>query len=378
MTPFLFTLGFLGRWTVRRRSTWDEWYKHLYWEFTPVGSGITSPPQKFDTLADMAAYLTTIVTMLGGAFDEAVVFSTYEVENIQDPYPMKRHTRNSLVASLRGRGNWLMRKSGDRSGVSTNFNRPAYYLNFWDRMGIELVQFYTSLVGAMQTPPTNDDGCVWYSGGKRGGLWNFPKVGNGMVVPYDGARSAAWDFINQAWVNPAPSNTYFFQNPFMIYEPQKNRILTCEESTPVRHAMFSLVGPAAMIFPVVWDHFVAFIVYPFGFDTWYTERLDSAEYEHVAKIKYRHEVSDQVVVIPSSSDDIDSSMFSAFPIGGGSSYFYRTSPRDFNLDSDVVVSKVDICRRHRVTSVRSPWVSLGVLRRRLPHAEVRFDPAFRI
>jgi hypothetical protein len=378
LTPALFPLSFLNRWQVKRRSTWDDWYKHLYWEFTPASTLVTSPPQKFATLADMATYLTTIVPMSGGAFDDTLLFRTYEVENIQDPYPMKRHTRNSLVASIKGRQHWLVRFSWWRYGVSNPFNLPAYYINFWQRLGIELVQFYSGLIGPVQTPPTNDDGCVWFTAGKRGGLWNFPRVGNALVVPGGTARGAAWDLVNQAWVSPAPGGYYSFQQPFILYEPYKQRFLVLEESSPASNAMLPLTGPAAMVFPVRFGQYVGFAIYAFGFDTWYTEYLDTAIYEHVVKVKFRHEVSDQVFVVPVSSTDLQSSMFSAFPLLGGQGYFYSLNNNSFNLDSDVVVSKVDICRRHLVTSVKSPWVSLGALRRRLPSAEVRLDPAFRI
>ena len=216
MSPAQFPVLFPTHWSTwpRRNSNWNEYLGYLFWAFHCPESGNSLAATKYASWADMATALQTIVPMAGGLFQGHVLFWTYDAVDAQDPYPMERHCRNSLQATIMGRNHWLRRHQAQRYGVSGEFNAPAYYMNFYNRLGIELVTEFNG-----QVPPTNDDGVVWFSGAKRGGLWNYPKVGEHVILPGAGGphRAAVWNTNTQVWEAPVGGGPFEIREPFYLH-----------------------------------------------------------------------------------------------------------------------------------------------------------------
>jgi Major tropism determinant N-terminal domain len=363
--------SFANRWQTspRRNTDWDEYLKHLFWAFYCPNTGNSLPATKYATLDAMAVALQAIVPFGGGVFNGSVLLWTYESVDFQDPYPMERHMRNSLLATIMGKGRWLRPFGGDRFGVSSNFNAPQYYLNFYNRLGIELVNRYNG-----QTPPTNNDGAIWFSSARRGGLWNYPKVGGYVQLPGVGTyRGAAWDTVAQAWVGGI--NSYYqIQPPFYLHEPGRQAILTTDYMASASDIFWPLRGVAVAVHPVTRGNNVAFLLHPAGFDCWTTD-LVPAGYDHVVRVRFRHENCDRILVLTPHSSDGERDMYQHF--ASGDSIIFPLETPAMHVDGDNIANKVEIARRNQTTGVRSPWVPLGRVKRRLVNAPLRFDPDYR-
>jgi hypothetical protein len=374
VTPAQFPNIFPQRWKTyqRRNLNWDQYLKYLFWAFFCPESNSLLPAARYATLADMATALQSIVPMSGGAYQGTVLLWTYDAYDPQDPYPMERHCRNSLVATMQGSRRWLRRQPSHRYGVSGNFNAPAYYMNFYGRLGIEFVTAYNN-----QVPPTNNDGVVWYSNAKRGGLWKYPKVGSYLTLPSIGGpyRPAVWDTVAQAWVTPAPGGSYVIQPPFYLHEPRRGAMLRIDRMVSGSDIYFPIQGVAAAVHPLVQGNYVAFLVTPSGFDCWWTDPVGTG-YEHTVKLRYRNEVSDRMLVLSPYLWDGEREMYHHF-LSGVRSYFFPENNASMHLDSDLLPTKVMIARRNQTTGVRSPWVKIGRLDRRLINAPLRFQPDYR-
>lgn len=374
-----FPAAFESYWVSRRHGSWDALYKYLWWSFYNPGNDTWLAPAQYASYADIATALMTIVPNNGTNWDNATFVDvyTYDAVDHQDSYPKERHCRNSILASMKGSGRHLVRSQDERSGVNSLFN-TAYFTSLQTRpvnntLGIELVRKYTN---DAQIPGTNDNGAVWYSGGKRGGLWNFPKVGEAVEINA-GTRKAVWNGTN--WVTPAPGGSYIIQPPFFLHEPNRAKALLLDYMSDAEAITYPTKGVAVAIHPVVDGNNVAFLATAAGFDSWWTEALP-VEYEHTARVIYRHESGDRVVVIPRAGGTVEKSMYTHFVPGAGArnSYFFKDEGQRMSLDSDTTIpTKVQVARRHTTTGVRSPWVTLGVVKRRLKNIPLRFDPAYR-
>jgi hypothetical protein len=371
---------------ARDRGTWDTLYKYLWWQFTCPETGHIPPTygqdamaRRFNTENDLWAYLATIVPMIGNTYAGMVQFSAYDLEDIGDQYPTRRHCRSSLLATMLGKGHWLRRYDGDRYGLASNFTSSGYYLNMVGDLGRQLVIWYTTnRTATPQDPGVEDDRVIWYSAGKRGGMYNWPHTAYG---PFAYAKPVAWNMATASWVSPAPATQYTAEMPFVLYELNKGRFLYLDDwntggtglNVSLRHSV------AVMIFPLINGDHLAFAAYPFGVDTFITEFMDPAIYELAVRVKHRAEFADKYYVLTATQDDwVNRSMFNFFV---GTSMFSQNicfpKNNSYHLDDNNLPTDVYIARRNKNTGIRSAWKRIVHLRRRIPPAEFRLDPVFR-
>lgn len=382
-TPAAVKVAFDQTWQDMHKGSWDSLYKYLWWTFYCPQTDIRDDtPRRFNSISDLVDHMVPIVTLSGGLFNGICHFQAYDIEDQKDPYPMRRHVRSSMLASMLpdlGGTPWLRRRPGERSGVNARFNFGVYYLNWTNDLARQLVIWYTNVrVGVPQVPLTNDDGAIWYTEGKRGGIYNWPGP---TVGPFSYAKPAAWDMLTATWATPATTNSYTTMPPFILYEANKSHFLQIAEMSDHSTMTYLRNAPAIAVFPVVESgRYLAFVFTPCGVDTWATEWLDDATYEMTIRVRYRHEFGDRFHTIPvKSHDGTERSMFSAYGSGFTNLFFVRKAPGGFqHLDDNMLPSKVYMARRNLSTGVRSPWKELAVLRRRIPHIDWRMDPAFRI
>lgn len=369
---------FLQWFASRRVNDWDGFYKHLWWEFThfgQAGSPTKFGPYKFDTLNGLISYLVANDPngMPAGRFSDGVYFNCYEAEDPSDPFPSVRRVRNSITASIKGRSRWLGRNLNDCSGVSNQFNDPQYYVGaFPGNVGRFFIQLATGVL-----PPSNNDGCVWHTRRKHS-LWSFPEIG-GMIDVRPDTRGAAWDSVGSTWVSPAPAGGYELQDPFVLMERNRSQVLETYDpgsSSNLSKYVYPLVHSCAMVFPCVMSsRYWAAAMYPFGFDTFYTDPLGS-DHELVLRMNYRRHRIPKYRVVPASSADLNVEMFKTCP-PFSTSYIYNPNRLPGNIDSTLIPTEVHLCRRHTETGVRSRWTLLARITRRAPNAPLRLDPAYK-
>lgn len=349
-------------------TNFDALWRHTYWQFSyPSAPTTWSAPMKFATENDFYTFLESYIPSAGGVYSEGAMFKVYEMVDNKDPYPVRVRHRNSLVASMRGRGDWVR---GRASGIVPNFNAPAYYLNFYNEMGQRFVQ---TIPGAV--PATNNDGVVWYHRGSRGALWRWPHTSGGSVAVLPGYRDAAWDDVAGAYVSPAPAGSYIIQNPFFLCESNPRLLQIISTGIDSNQRTRELFFPMALVFPVVLSaRYYGFVVVPHGSDSFITEKLDESAYDFVLSCKFRH-TSRKIYAAPISQavfSDAEHSLFQLrrFPFELHDSSIARPS-----TDKDSIPIQIDIARRNKVTGARSPWFPVYRVNRRIHHAAFRVDPA---
>ena len=370
---------FTERVNNRSLGTWDSVYKYCYWSFWWHNAGVWSSPQQFPTEDAFFTWLEAHVPSVGTSYASVFKLRAYETIDTADVFPQQLRHRNSLVASILGKGNWTRRAVVDRSGASYSFNRPAYYLNFYGELGQRFVQADFGVL-----PPTNNDGVIWHTQRNRT-AWNFPKVGQVIdLSALPNNRGAVWDNGIGNWVTPAPAASYSFRTPFLLYEAHKSKMLAIDTGPTPEWREFALDGVAALVFPVQNNSNAdqhAYVVYPHGADSFITEYFNLLEYELCLKLEYRHTYSPIYLSVPTpqQSDSGEHLMWSHFPNGGGASILlqreyggqrYRSS-----ADTNALPTKVWVARRNKTTGARSQWYPLYTIRRRIPHASMRIEPA---
>jgi hypothetical protein len=355
-------------------GTWDNLYKYCMWSFSLPNSTTWSTPQRYTTQDALFSWLEANLPSAGGVYTENIVrFRLTEEENTSDTFPTRLVHRNSLVASMMGRGQWVSRWTTERSGVSSQFNAPSYYLNYYNELGIRFVQEATG-----NTPGTNNDGVVWYSNRRRS-MWGLPQIGASVNLNLPNQRKAVWDNTGMAWVAPAPTGGYTLQQPFILHEYRKNRILGIESSTgPVRR-YYELNAVSALVYPAVnGGRYYSFVVYPMNTDVWATEWIDTSVYEMQLKLVYSQTNRPTYVSLtPLPTFSQERMMWSHFPVGGGNSLLFPKNPSQItsHVDSAVVPSKVYLCRREKATGIRSRWTHLYNVKRRVPQVSMKVEPA---
>ena len=371
--------SFLGGWRDQNMATWDDYWKYCLWSFAPSTGSLTplewTTPTRFATESDMFDYMEANLPTSGTSYTQTTKFRIYDEVDEAAPYPRQMVHRNSLVASMSGRRRWS-RKGGTWYGVSSNFNAPAYYTNFYGELGQRFVEEATATL-----PPTNNDGCIWYPRASRN-LWHWPPVGSGIQLNYTGQRGAVWDTVTSDWVAPAPPGFYTVQNPWMLYEYKRNRVLALETATGTDLRLFELNAVAAKVFPVVFSgRYWAFVIYPHGADTFSTEWHDTAEYAVTLKLRYSGTYQHRYVGInpwPTTvGSTVERMLWSHFDPTGSGSLLIRKHPGQYksDVDTNVVPTKVYMSRRNIVTGRRSRWVPIYQIKRRLNNASFRIEPA---
>lgn len=376
--------SFFNFFTNQSKGTWDVLYKYCYWRFTWDSSEPWGEWQKFDTEDDLFTYLEATIPSSGGAYTPHVIrFQTYEEVDTQDPFPMKVVHRNSLVASMMGRGNYTSRQPLDRYGVSSTFDAPSYYINFYGELAQRFVQADTGTL-----PGTNNNGAVWYTNRTRSYL-NFPKIGIGSAIQISlpGSRGAVWDTVGLNWVSPAPTGSYTIQQPFLLMEWSRNKQLQIVTSpSSATWGMAATRTTAALVFPVVNGQYRAYAVYAYGHDTFATESIDTGIYELTIKCQYRHAFAPIYHTISDPwytyGADGEHMMWSHWKVIQQAplavrSILYERQPESTgrNPDSNTYPEKVYLARRNKETGVRSSWYPLYSIRRRIPHAAYMIEPA---
>lgn len=372
--------SFFDQWIYNRSvGTWDGVYKYCFWRFWWPGLSDWTEARQFATQNDFYSWLEANVPNNGIQYTSIVKIEAYEAINTADVFPKRLVYRNSLVSSILGSGKWLRRRPGQRSGVSTKFNSPSYYLNYYGELAQRLVQ---SDFGVL--PATNNDGAIWHTAKSRS-AWGLPKVGS--VVNISSApnlRGAVWDNGLVDWVAPAPQDSYTVQTPMLLYEYRKDRLLSIDDVPGTSWRAYAMNAVSALVFPVQRSSNVnqhAYVIYPHGVDSFSTERFDLVQYELVLKLEYRGVWGSIYVNLPTpySNNDGEHLMWSTFPLGGGISLLLQRqaggSQYYSNPDTNVIPSKVWVARRNKATGSRSKWYPLYTIKRRIPHATFRVEPS---
>jgi len=365
---------FLNRWRNYDMGTWDGLYKYCYWTFTYDNLNPWSDPQQFATENDMFLWMEANLPSSGGVYACAnVKFKLFELVNPEDTFPNKVVHRNSLVASLAGR-NRGVRKEFQYYGVSSFFNSPNYYTNFYNELGSRFVEAQTGVV-----PATNNDNCIWYPRSNRT-MWQFPKD---TVQIVSATRGAAWDSVTASWVSPAPTGYYQVQNPFMLYEYKRDRSLAIAVGADYHWRTLAVNAVCAYVFPVIESaRYHGFVVVPYSGDSWSTEQFDTTQYEMVLKLHYRGSFRNMYRVIqpwPTTANNYEHFMWSHFdPTGAGSLLALKTEGGGAlkSTDTNTVPSAVYMARRDKITGIRSKWRPVYNIKRRLKNADIRVMPTF--
>jgi len=371
---------------------WDSYSKHLLWTVVTSRTGVVlAQAQRFETYDDLINLIKAGVPATGN-FDESVyVFGVDEVDNA-DAYPQLRRARNSMFSSIRGRTKHFVRSSTDTYGVSTSWQNWYQDGGFIQESGAKPVNWYNNIARNLVYSETNVDpgssneDAIWTPWGRRT-RWNTPVVGRNIVIPGGSSRGAVWDNTGSVWVTaPAvpsgPPNPYQVQAPWFLFDWKAQGSLdTKQVSSNNLGAYYPFNMIACTVFPVIaGGRYYAFLLYPFGADTWYTEYLDPAQYDLLARINYRHERQTHFrIVPPTQHNGTAETMFNLWKADKSGTPQLWAGGENWsrgNIDNDKIPTSVDVCRRNKTTGVRSPYTSLFKVRRRIPFATARIDPAF--
>jgi len=363
--------------------SWSRFFKYAYWMITGATTNTVLGPVKFDTFDEFIAYIKVNLPTTGTTFDDgAIRVEAYDEVDFLDPYPMLRRARNTMVATMMGRGRWLANQPATQYGVEAGFT-GHYAPPIGTDLAAQMVNFFTGVL-----PPTNNNDAIWYTR-KRKTRWNFPKHNRSILVNAT-TRGAAWDTVGGAWVTPAPVGGYTFvsanpsppftDSPFTLLDEKEQGTLSFKIQTIASNQRWPLTGVTSLVFAVMNGQYLSFAVYPYGADVLYTEYLDPTTYELQARINYRGRKSPRYSVIPPHQhDQLDHTMFKLWNVGAADNYvFPQGGSYDWaykqNADNNFIPISIDICRRNLDTGIRSRWVPCLKVKRRIPHCNVHITP----
>jgi len=363
----------------RVMGTWDTLYKYCYWSLKYPGSTWTEY-RRFDAINDLFSWMETVIPSAGGVYTASVMnFRTEERVDVSDSFPHKVVHRNSLVASVLGKYKYNRRTQP--YGVSSAFNAPQYYTNYYGELAQRIVQADTGVL-----PIVNEDNAIWHTIRVRS-KHGLPKVGSIVNVPPN-ARGAVWDTAAVSWVVPAPAGSYVVGNPFILQEYGRKRILQVViPSGPRDWGLAATSAVSAIIFPVdLSGRWRAYLMYPYNYDSFATESFDLGTYELTLKLVYRNTSRPKYVVVADPwytvGTDDEHYMWSHWTVVTPSplklsSVLAQRQPGcvGYNPDSNSYPDKVYVARRNKLTGMRSAWYPLYSIRRRVPHATYRLLPA---
>lgn len=373
------------------QDDWPNFFKHLLWDVvTATTSQVVASGRKFAAYDDLINLIKAQVPSSGGTFMESVYVLGYDLVDTTDTYPQIRRARNSMFSSFRGRTRHHVRISNETYGMATGWEtwyadagriNQATLVNWHGNVARNLVRSVLAV-----DPGSSNENAVWAAWGKRT-RWNMPKIGKGVYVASGSSRGAVWDNVGAAWITPpaVPVGLYEFQQPWLIFDLRGQGSLdTRDMSGNLLGNHFAVSNIAVAAFPVVnIGRYYAFVLYPFGADTWFTEYLDPSKYDLLVRTNFRHERQAQYHVVPvTQHNGTAESMFNIWKpdksgtcqlwnIPGSQPWWARA-----NIDNDGMPTGFDMCRRDKLTGIRSPFVPLFKVRRRLPNANSRIDPAF--
>jgi len=374
-------------------SGWSTFYRYLLWTIVSSDtSTVVALNQQFETYDMFMDAIKAGVPSTGGNFDESVYVIGFDLVDVSDSYPNLRRCRNSMYSGIRGRKKHLVREAGSTYGVSSNFNNGAFYadagtiddgltaVNWYNNLARNLLRYYLSA-----DPGSNNDGAIWATWGKNT-RWNMPKVG--MTMNIGSIRGAVWDIVAGAYVATTvpPNQTYYYGDPIYLYDWKAQGVLDARNASELNQGnWYTMNSVGIMAFPVIQDaagspRWIAMQIFPFGADTWYTEYLDPSEYELIVRTNFRHENMTRYSIVPASQHHQTSeSMFNLWNKDKSGSCQLWTPEQKWqrgNIDNDRMPTGFDVSRRSKVTGARSPYKQLFKVRRRIPYANSRIDPAF--
>jgi len=364
-------------------GTWDTLYKYCLWSISYDGGTNWTGYFKFDTESDFFTWLESVVPSSGGTYTVgSVLFRIREQVDTQDTFPKSVAHRNSLVASIIGRGNYNSRWPVNCSGVDPLFNSPSYYNNYYNELGRRIVQANTGVL-----PATNNDGVVWHTRRTRS-KHGLPKVGTYVTIN-SGARDAVWDTVGSTWVTPAPGGSYTVQSPLLLTEWNRKKLLSVSGSpSNTEWGIAATNSVSAIIFPVINSgspQYRAYVIYPYNYDSFSTEKFDTSEYELTMKLVYRNTSRPIYKVVqpwPTVGSDGEHLMWSHWTVVSTSPLNVRSVLNDKapgssgrNPDSNTYPDRVYIARRHKEAGIRSNWYPLYSIRRRTPYSPYRIMPS---
>lgn len=389
-------------------APWDTFGKYLYWQLVSTDTNkVLGEPARFDSLADLYAFIRARAPHSGSRFSEALCVYAFDVVNNTDLYPQLRRCRNSMFASIWGRKKWAIKRDTEAYGISPKFNAGSYYqdageidaafvfssgvsVNWYNRMAANFVHHYSiNRPIPLVVPGTNNDDAIWTTWRTRS-RWNWPKVGNNISVG-TGSRGAVWDTGASNWVSPAPAGAYQLQAPFLLFDGgvipvtkiPKGDVGTLRliEISQLKGNAHVFGGVSSMVFPALRGTSLAFVMFPNGADTWITEYLDPSLYDLNVKSVFRHQFQSVYrTVPPKQHDGLSETMFKIWEYDqSGTSQLWSSLPRSGtwrNIDNDALPVGYDVARRDKETGTRSPWRKLFQVRRRIPNGNSRIDPAF--
>jgi len=362
-------------------QNWAEYCQYLHWEvrqgsfiITPTNQ-IASQRKIFATSDDFVDFLATIIPLDAlSQFEEDAIVDAYEAITPKDEFPRYRIVRNSLVASILGRKRWNNQfQYSTRAGVAPQFNAGMWYLNMLNDLGRNLV-----VADGIGGPATNEDRIIWKPRRMRSrdSVMNTHSLDLGTV-----GQGGRWvyDSGTNSYV-PAPTGSYFPQRPLYLCEQNHNRILSIDSVENSSARKHDLRENCACLIPVRNGTYTAYVVYPNGFDTFWTDYYDPTEYKVFLRLKLRGEFRDRYVFIaPRQNDQQQETMHVFWDLATGVNKVFRNYLNPQNaLDDSVIPVRIDVCRRsmHKPYA-RSPWVPLAKVQRRTPQTAAKLVPIYK-
>ena len=384
-------------------SKWSDFAKYLIWIFYDRDNcKFVGEPQRFATFDDWLAYVRAIITNDGSVYTSRLVAYTYDVVDTQDTYPMLRRCRNSMYSHIRGRYKTTASTGSDTRGVSPEFDAGKFYseignldgiggTKWWGNLGRNFLAMTNKMsvqgiipimLNNVPAVDTNNNDIVWISKSSRN-CWNFPKVGQYLLKSL-----FCWDDNDSIYRTPGTPLNFQVQIPFLLYDNRQFGGLDTQSITKVKNASRAMSSVAIMVFPMhsigdedpyLGHNLWAFLMKPFGADTLITDYVDESKYEIEVQLYHRQGVRNKYMRWPvKQHNGTEESLLQFYNGKTGLCHLWDAHGLIYqnNIDTSSIPSGVAIARRDKTTNVRSSWTPVFQMRRRLPNAPLRIDPAY--
>lgn len=172
---------------------WDEAYDLAFVEVRDMVDGTLYGRRAHMTLAQMLAWVGSIVPLAGGSYDRNIVLTVYEAVDTQREMP-KWHVWNNLYASFRGRECYFGNNGYGRPGLP---GRAAYSPNFASYHGVNLEYLLLSHFFS-KVPPSSEPRSCWTTNARHG-VYHHPNDASARIICTDAAKWT-WNNATNTWV----------------------------------------------------------------------------------------------------------------------------------------------------------------------------------
>ena len=361
-------------------SNWAGSCEYFYWKFWFSDTGTRSDawptePIRFSSVTNLVMYLVEHVPNNGTSFqmDCGLWFEVYEKVDNTIEFPANIVHRNSLVASARGLRNWnrcMLNGFHEQQGIHANFS--IYYGAY--EAGRRFVEKYT---GA--DPGVNNDEVVWWTR-NMSTTWrpgSSPSLRITIPDP-NNSRSICWDTVTNSFVVPLANDIFVAQTPFMWCESKKLGVLSIEDvDSSVAQIDSNIFGVSALVFPMLdstLGRYVAFVVKPISFDTFYIPKYDTANYELLVQTINKSSTLPTRMSLTPTRELRDMAEFHTIPTPGQNNILASRAIVERATNNAKFPVRGEICLRNKKTGIRTAWKPFAKVVSRQKYARISILP----